>query len=133
MKVIITDPISPSGISLLAKAGFEVLQLHNSSENEIKKASVDADGWIVRSGTKINEKMIQAAKKLKAIGRAGVGVDNIDIDEATRKGVIVMNTPDVNTISAAEHSVAMMLALSRNIAIGAVSYTHLTLPTTPYV
>ena len=62
--------------------------------------------------------MIQAAKKLKAIGRAGVGVDNIDIDEATRKGVIVMNTPDVNTISAAEHSVAMMLALSRNIAIG---------------
>ena len=100
------------------KAGFDVLQLHNSSENEIKKASVDADGWIVRSGTKINEKMIQAAKKLKAIGRAGVGVDNIDIDEATRKGVIVMNTPDVNTISAAEHSVAMMLALSRNIAIG---------------
>ncbi len=118
MKVIITDPISPSGVSLLTKAGFDVLQLHNSSENEIKKASVDADGWIVRSGTKINEKMIQAAKKLKAIGRAGVGVDNIDIDEATRKGVIVMNTPDVNTISAAEHSVAMMLALSRNIAIG---------------
>ena len=118
MKVIITDPISESGISFLKEADFSVVQLYNASKEDIIRACEDADGWIIRSGTKIDKKMIKAAKKLKAIGRAGVGVDNIDIDEATKRGIIVMNTPDVNTISAAEHSIAMMLALSRNVSIG---------------
>ena len=118
MKVIITDPISESGISFLKEADFSVVQLYNASKEDIIRACEDTDGWIIRSGTKIDKKMIKAAKKLKAIGRAGVGVDNIDIDEATKRGIIVMNTPDVNTISAAEHSIAMMLALSRNVSIG---------------
>jgi len=118
MKVLITDPISESGISVLKKAGIKTLQLYDVSSSEIIKACTDASGWIIRSGTKIDAKIMKVSKKLRAIGRAGVGIDNIDISAATRMGVVVMNTPDVNTISAAEHTVAMMLALSRNISKG---------------
>ena len=118
MKVLITDPISESGISVLKKAGIETLQLYDASSGEIIKACTDASGWIIRSGTKIDAKIMKFSKKLRAIGRAGVGIDNIDISTATRMGVVVMNTPDVNTISAAEHTVAMMLGLSRNISKG---------------
>ena len=118
MKVLITDPISESGISILEDANFRVIQLYEASNSEKIKACEDIDGWIIRSGTSIDKKFINIAKKLRIIGRAGVGVDNIDIGAATRNGIVVMNTPDVNTISAAEHTVAMMLALSRNISIG---------------
>jgi len=118
MKVLITDPISESGISVLKKAGIKTLQLYDVSSSEILKACTDATGWIIRSGTKIDAKIMKVSKKLRAVGRAGVGIDNIDISAATRMGVVVMNTPDVNTISAAEHTVAMMLALSRNISKG---------------
>ena len=118
MKVLITDPISESGISILEDANFKVIQLYEASNSEKIKACEDIDGWIIRSGTSIDKKFINIAKKLRIIGRAGVGVDNIDIGAATRNGIVVMNTPDVNTISAAEHTVAMMLALSRNISIG---------------
>ena len=76
------------------------------------------DAWIIRSGTKISANAIVSAKKLKVIGRAGVGIDNVDISAATRKGVVVMNTPDANTISAAEHTLALILSLSRNVSIG---------------
>ena len=118
MKVLITDPISESGISILEDANLKVIQLYEASNSEKIKACEDIDGWIIRSGTSIDKKFINIAKKLRIIGRAGVGVDNIDIGAATRNGIVVMNTPDVNTISAAEHTVAMMLALSRNISIG---------------
>ena len=118
MKVLITDPISELGISILEDANFEVIQLYDASDSDKIKACEDVDGWIIRSGTSIDKNSIYSAKKLRAIGRAGVGVDNIDINSATRNGIVVMNTPDVNTISAAEHTVAMMLALSRNISIG---------------
>ena len=118
MKVLITDPISESGILVLKKAGIKTLQLYDAPSSEIIRACTDASGWIIRSGTKIDAKIMNVSKKLRAIGRAGVGIDNIDISAATRMGVVVMNTPDVNTISAAEHTVAMMLALSRNISKG---------------
>ena len=118
MKVLITDPISESGISVLKKAGIKTLQLYDVSSSEIIKACTDASAWIIRSGTKIDAKIMKVSKKLRAVGRAGVGIDNIDISAATRMGVVVMNTPDVNTISAAEHTIAMMLALSRNISKG---------------
>ena len=118
MKVLITDPISETGISILEKAGIKTIQLYNATIEDKIKACSDVSGWIIRSGTTINEEIIRASKHLRAIGRAGVGIDNIDILAATRNGVIVMNTPDVNTISAAEHTIAMMLALSRNISQG---------------
>jgi len=118
MKVLVSDPITESGMAVLKEAKFEIVHLPNGSPEEKATACKDVHGWIIRSGTKITEEMITSAKNLQVIGRAGVGVDNIDIPAATRRGIVVMNTPDVNTISAAEHTVAMMLTLSRNISVG---------------
>ncbi|MDI6889219.1 MAG: phosphoglycerate dehydrogenase [Methanocellales archaeon] len=114
MKVLITDPISEEGVKKLKKrATVDVAT--DLSENELVEQIKDYDALIVRSGTQVTRKVINAATKLKVIGRAGVGVDNIDVDAATEKGIIVINAPEGNTISAAEHTIAMMLALSRNI------------------
>ena len=118
MKVLIADPISDSGLSILKNAGFDVVIVAESNQAEKYKAVCDADGLIIRSGTKVDSKMIEHATRLKIIGRAGVGIDNIDLATATRKGIVVMNTPDVNTISAAEHTIALLLTLSRNTHIG---------------
>ena len=118
MKILVSDPITEAGLSILKEAGLDVIYLPEGSEDEKHKAAVDVDGWIIRSGTHVKADMINSAQNLQVIGRAGVGVDNIDITAATRKGIVVMNTPDVNTISAAEHTVALMLALSRNIPQG---------------
>ena len=118
MKVLVSDPITDTGISILEDSGFNILYLPDSDKKEINKAIHDVDGMIIRSGTKVDASMLESVKKLQVIGRAGVGVDNIDIQAATRKGIVVMNTPDVNTISAAEHTIALMLALSRNIHHG---------------
>ena len=97
-KILITDPISDSGLDKLKDAGFEVLYKINSSEDEIHTFVTNIDGWIIRSGTKINDSLINDANKLQIIGRAGVGIDNIDVNAATAKGIIVMNVPDGNTI-----------------------------------
>ena len=118
MKILVSDPITENGLAVLKNANFDIVELPNGSPEEKTEACKDAHGWIIRSGTIITAAMIETAKNLQIIGRAGVGVDNIDIPAATRHGVVVMNTPDVNTISAAEHTIAMMLSLSRNIPVG---------------
>ena len=118
MKVLVSDPITDIGMSILNEAGLDIVYLPDGTPEEKQNAAQDVQGWIIRSGTQITADMIQSAKNLQVIGRAGVGVDNIDFPSATRKGVVVMNTPDVNTISAAEHTVALMLTLSRNIHRG---------------
>lgn len=118
MKILISDPITNKGLSILKDANFDLIELPNASNKDKAEACKDVQGWVIRSGTSVTAKMIESAKKLVVIGRAGVGVDNIDIEAATRHGVVVMNTPDVNTISAAEHTVAIILSLSRNIAEG---------------
>ena len=117
-KVLLTDPISKNGIKLLEKAKLDVISKPGISDNELFSLLPDIDGWIVRSGTQVKQEHIEACNKLKVIGRAGVGVDNIDIDSATSHGIVVMNLPDGNTISAAEHTMAMISALSRNIHKG---------------
>src|SRR5690554_3931596 len=115
MKVLITDAVDEICIDLLKESGIEAdVQLKKSSD-ELLAAAADADGWIIRSGTTITADLIEAAPKLKVIGRAGVGVDNIDLEAATRRGVLVINAPDGNTISTAEHSCAMLLSLARRI------------------
>ena len=102
MKILVSDPISEKGIAILESAKFEILDYQHK---DIDPAILpEIDGWIIRSGTKIGKEFLSNTKKLQVIGRAGVGVDNVDIAEATKSGVIVMNTPDSNTISAAEHS-----------------------------
>ncbi len=121
MKILISDPITEEGLNLIKDSGLEVDYLPDVSQEEKEKSAKDVHGWIIRSGTNITSSSFELAKNLMVIGRAGVGVDNIDLSSATRKGVVVMNTPDANTMSAAEHTIALMLTLSRNIHQGHLS------------
>ena len=117
MKIIICDPISPKGIALLQqRPEFEVVVLSNRlSEEELLPVVADATALVVRSETKVTAKVIEAAKQLKVVGRAGVGVDNVNIEAATQHGVVVMNTPGGNTVTTAELSFAMLLSLARKV------------------
>ena len=117
-KILITDPISEHGLKILEDDRIELIYKPDLSNKELENILPDIDGWIIRSGTTITAKNIQDANKLSVIGRAGVGVDNIDIDAATNAGVVVMNLPDGNTISAAEHTMTLLASLSRNVHIG---------------
>ncbi|NQV15390.1 phosphoglycerate dehydrogenase [bacterium] len=117
-KVLITDQLAPPGRVVLEDAGIEVIEILDGDIEKIQQVFPDIDGWIIRSGTNIKAGDLELTTHLKAIGRAGVGVDNIDIESATAHGVVVMNTPGGNTISAAEHSIALMLSLARNIPAG---------------
>jgi D-3-phosphoglycerate dehydrogenase len=113
--VLITDAVDQVCVDMLEQSGIEArVQLKRSPE-ELQELARSADGWIIRSGTKITAELIEAGEQLKVIGRAGVGVDNVDLEAATRKGVLVINAPDGNTISTAEHSCAMLMALARRI------------------
>lgn len=115
-KVIVSDPISETGLRALhAHPDFDVKQRTDLTAEELTDQIKDYDALIVRSRTKVTAELIQAADRLKVIARAGVGVDNINIDAATEKGIIVINAPAGNTIAATEHTLAMMLALARNI------------------
>lgn len=114
MKVLVSDPLSNEGLEIL-KEHFTVDVITGLSEDELSKIIKDYDALVIRSGTTVTQKIIEAADKLKVIGRAGVGVDNVDVDAATKKGIIVTNSPEGNMISAAEHTIAMMMAMSRNI------------------
>src|SRR5882724_5521597 len=116
-KILVADPISDSGITVFQSHNghFKIDARSKLTTEELKKAVADVDAIIVRSETKITSDILAAGKKVKIVGRAGVGVDNIDVNAASRQGVIVVNVPGGNTISAAEHTVAMLLALSRNI------------------
>jgi D-3-phosphoglycerate dehydrogenase len=114
MKILVADPISDKGVAILRKEHDVDVRLKLTPE-ELIAASPGYDALVVRSETKVTKAVIGAADNLKVIGRAGVGVDNIDVEAATKKGVIVLNAPEGNTIAATEHSIAMMLALARNI------------------
>ena len=116
IKVLISDPLAQEGIKILeAQKGFEVDVRPKLPPAELKNAIKDYNALIVRSGTKVTADIISNAKKMKVIGRAGVGLDNVDVEAASKKGIIVMNAPAGNTISTAEHTMSMILALSRNI------------------
>jgi D-3-phosphoglycerate dehydrogenase len=116
IRVLITDKLAQEGIDLLnSMDGVEAVVRTGISEDELAQIIGEHDGLIIRSATKVTAKVLSNAGKLKAIARAGVGVDNIDIPEATRKGILVMNTPGGNTLSAAEHTMALILSMSRNV------------------
>lgn len=122
IKVLITDKLAQEGIDLLnSTEGVEAVVKTGISEDELAEIIGRHDGLIIRSATKVTAKVLSNPGKLKAIARAGVGVDNIDVPEATRKGIIVMNTPGGNTLSAAEHTMALILAMSRNVVPACVS------------
>ena len=115
MKVLITEPISEEAIKAMKEAGLQVDVKIGLNKEELIKIIPEYDALIVRSQTKVSKEVIEAAKNLKIIGRAGVGVDNIDIEAATKRGIVVVNAPGGNTISAAEHTIALMLAAARKI------------------
>jgi len=116
IKVLITDKLAQEGIDLLnSQEGVEAVVKTGIAEDELVQIIGDHDGLIIRSGTKVTAKVLANPGKLRGIARAGVGVDNIDVAEATRKGILVMNTPGGNTLSAAEHTMALMMAMSRNV------------------
>ena len=114
-KILVSDPLDEEGLTILKNSGFPVDLKPGLSEDELCEIIDDYDCLIIRSGTKVTAKVIEAAKNLRVIGRAGVGVDNIDVPAATEKGILVMNTPSANIISAAEHSCAMLMSMARNI------------------
>src|SRR3954470_12158058 len=114
--VLIADPISPRGIEELQRGrDLDVLVKTGLSEADLIKVIADCSAIIVRSETKVTKSILEAGKILRAVGRAGVGVDNVDIDTATRRGIVVLNAPGGNTISTAEHACSLLLSVARKI------------------
>lgn len=123
VKVLISDEMSPRAEEIFKERGIEVDVITGMTPDELKACIGDYDGLAVRSTTKATAEIIEAATNMKVIGRAGIGVDNIDINAASAKGIVVMNTPFGNSITTAEHAIAMMFSLARDIPLASVS-TH---------
>jgi D-3-phosphoglycerate dehydrogenase / 2-oxoglutarate reductase len=117
IKVLISDKLSEAAVNVFVERGIEVDYQPDLGKDKEKLLSIinDYDGLAIRSTTKVTPKILENSKKLKIIGRAGIGVDNVDVKEATTKGIIVMNTPFGNSITTAEHAITMMLSLARQI------------------
>jgi D-3-phosphoglycerate dehydrogenase / 2-oxoglutarate reductase len=115
MKILVSDSLSKRGLEILEKAGFTVDVKTKLPKEALLKEIKPYDGLIVRSATKVTAEVIEAAKNLKVIGRAGSGLDNIDTQAATRRGIVVMNTPGGNTVTTAEHTLSMIFAMTRRI------------------
>jgi len=112
MKVIVADKISDRGIELLKQTGWNIVL---TDKDNLNSELADADALIVRSATKVTPALLDHAPRLRVVGRAGVGVDNIDLDEATKRGILVMSTPGGSSVSVAEHTFALLLALVRQL------------------
>ncbi|XP_041056345.1 D-3-phosphoglycerate dehydrogenase isoform X2 [Carcharodon carcharias] len=119
--LLISERVDASCKKILEENGIKVVQRESMTKNELLAEIKDYDGLIIRSGTKVTADVIDTAKNLKIIGRAGTGVDNVDVEASTRNGIIVMNTPNGNTISAAEMTCAMIMCLARQIPQGVAS------------
>ncbi|MDR3529097.1 MAG: phosphoglycerate dehydrogenase [Rhodopila sp.] len=120
-KVLISDKLSPAAVEIFRNRGIEVDLKTGLSPAELRAIIGDYDGLAIRSATKVTKELLDAATNLKVVGRAGIGVDNVDIRSATARGVVVMNTPHGNTITTAEHAIAMMFALARQLPEASVS------------
>src|SRR6185295_11595814 len=115
VKVLIADPLSAAGLEILRAGGAEVVDASAEGRAAVLAAIGDCDALLVRSRTKVDAALLSAGARLRVVGRAGVGVDNVDVREATRRGVLVLNAPNANLISATEHTLAMLLALARSV------------------
>jgi D-3-phosphoglycerate dehydrogenase len=123
VKVLVKEKIGDSGVQLLRDAGFDVELGTHWADAELDERIGEFDGILIRSATKLDAGLIDKAEKLKAVGRAGVGVDNVDVDAATKRGIVVANAPQSNVITAAEHTMALLLALARNVPQAHASLT----------
>ena len=116
MKVLVSDPLAEVGITLLQETpGIEVDINTDLTPEELRGIIGQYHALIIRSSTRVTADIIAAAQNLKIIGRAGIGLDNVDVSAASKKGIVVMNTPEGNTMTAAEHAIAMLMSISRNI------------------
>ncbi len=119
MKVLVSDNLDKAGIRMIEEEeGVEMDVNTGLSPEELKQIIDNYEALIIRSATKVTDEILQQAKRLKVIGRAGIGLDNVDIPAATKRGIVVMNTPGGNIVTTAEHTIAMMMALTRNIPQG---------------
>jgi len=114
-RILVSDDVSDSGLQPLRDAGFNLEKKTGLTVAALREALAHSEGLVVRSETKVTSELMDAARKLRVIGRAGVGVDNIDVPAATARGIVVMNAPDGNTITTAEHTIALLIALARNV------------------
>ncbi len=115
-RVLITDKLAEEGLAVFSETpSIEVEHRHGIDPDELRRILPEYDALIIRSGTKVTADLLEVADKLRVIGRAGIGVDNIDLQAATARGVIVMNTPEGNAITTAEHAIALMMSLARRI------------------
>ncbi|AEB09135.1 phosphoglycerate dehydrogenase [Desulfobacca acetoxidans] len=116
MKVLISDNLHAHGVAIFEQApNIEVINRPGMPPEEFMEVVQDVDGLVIRSATKVTDKVLEVASRLKVVGRAGTGLDNVNIPEATKRGIVVMNTPGGNTVTTGEHAISMMLALARNI------------------
>ncbi|HYD64831.1 MAG TPA: phosphoglycerate dehydrogenase, partial [Azospirillum sp.] len=111
-KVLISDSLSPRAVEIFRERGVEADVRTGLSPDELKAIIADYDGLAVRSSTKVTKELMAVARNLKVVGRAGIGVDNVDVPAATQRGIVVMNTPYGNSITTAEHAIALMFALA---------------------
>ena len=122
MKVLVSDNLGEDGIRMFQEAAGIDVDVKTGLEPDALMAIIASyDALVIRSSTKVTKDLLQAASKLKVVGRAGIGLDNVDIPEATQRGIVVMNTPTGNVVTTAEHAIAMMLSLTRNIPTGTAS------------
>src|SRR5579863_9405273 len=113
MKIVIADKVSPSALKVFSEhSDWSVV---SPDKNSLASELADADAIVVRSASFVDGPMMEKSPKLRVIGRAGVGVDNVDLDAATRRGIVVMNSPMGNSVTTAEHTISMMMALARHI------------------
>src|ERR1700735_373528 len=115
VKVLISDKLSPAAVAIFKERGIEADVKTGLTPAELRAIIGEYDGLAIRSATKVTREVLEAAPRLKVVGRAGIGVDNVDVKAATSRGVVVMNTPSGNAITTAEHAVAMMFALARQL------------------
>src|SRR6266545_4643865 len=120
-RVLVSDDLSPEAVRILREAGLEVDVKVGLKPEELLAIIADYDALAVRSATKVTAKVLERAARLKVIGRAGVGVDNVDLDAATRRGIVVMNTPGGSSVTVAELALGFVLALSRHVAAATAS------------
>src|SRR4030042_6932558 len=111
MKVLVSDNLSPSGVEIMKNAGLEVDVKTGMKPEELKACIGEYHGLVIRSATKVTSEILEAAVNLRVIGRAGSGLDNVDKAAASKKGIVVMNTPGGNTVTTAEHSIAMLFSV----------------------
>lgn len=119
--VVVSDPLSEDGLAVLRADDVRLTAPGKMSRDEVLEAVADADALVVRSGTQVDRELLERGDTLKVVGRAGVGVDNVDIAAATERDVVVMNAPAANTVSTAEHAFALLLAMARHVPQGQVS------------